>query len=125
MTSVVRVNIWGRVFSLRVKYRCHKGETPTKKQVSAFDWFVKQVKTIEKSRKNVEDFCRKQVLLDDENQKKDNVFSYVMPDYVFIDREDNPNVAIMCHYRYDPEHGLAVVFDYKGNVTVGIQDIIL
>ena len=31
----------------------------------------------------------------------------------------------MCKYRYDPEHGLAVVFSHEGKVSVGIQDIIL
>ena len=31
----------------------------------------------------------------------------------------------MCKYRYDEEHGLAVVFDSERKVTVGDQDIIL
>ena len=31
----------------------------------------------------------------------------------------------MCKYRYDEEHGLAVVFYSEGKVTVGDQDIIL
>ena len=31
----------------------------------------------------------------------------------------------MCKYRYDIEHGLAVVFATDGSVTVGLQDFIL
>ena len=32
---------------------------------------------------------------------------------------------MMCKYKYDPEHGMAIVYSADGKVTVGIQDIIL
>ncbi len=70
-------------------------------------------------------FCKEEVLADNENNKKDNIFSYIKPDYLFVKREDHPRVALMCKYRYDMEHGLAVVFDTDGSVKVGTQDIIL
>ena len=58
--------------------------------------------------------------------KKDNIFSYVKPDYLFVKNETKYHkVALMCKYRYDEEHGLTVVFDSEGKVTVGDQDIIL
>jgi len=80
---------------------------------------------IEKSKAKVEAYCREKVLEDDENEKKDNVFSYVKPEYLFVKREENPRVIMMCKYRYDLEHGLAVVFSLDSNIVVGSQDMIL
>ena len=125
MIEYVNTKIWGREFSLRVKFRCHSGERVIGSQIKAFEKIMGNPMWIEKSRKCVEGFCRQQVYEDDTNHKKDNIFSYIQPDYIFIGREDIPNVAIMCNYRYDSEHGLAIVFDHNGNVTVGTQDIIL
>ena len=126
MIKTLVINIWGREFSLPVEYDCCKGEKITKKQMAAVQNFVSHADWIEVSKENVEAFCREQVFEDDENQKKDNIFSYIKPDYLFVKREkSNPRVAIMCKYRYDPEHGLAVVFSPDGYITVGIQDIIL
>ena len=72
------------------------------------------------------DDLREQVQEDADNQKKDNIFSYIKPDYLLIKRDaENPRVAMMCKYRYEPEHGLTVVFPHDGQIVVGIQDIIL
>ena len=60
------------------------------------------------------------------NIKKDNIFSYIKPDYLFVKRDDEcPRVALMCKYRYEPENGLAIVYSSDGKAKVGIQDIIL
>ena len=126
LTKMIKLIIWGREFSLPVEFDCYKGEKVTKEQMSALEVFISQEKWLEDSKKDVEIFCREKVLEDTENQKRDNIFSYVKPESIFVKRDkENPRVAIMCKYRYDPEHGLAVVFSYDGKVTVGIQDIIL
>jgi hypothetical protein len=63
---------------------------------------------------------------DEDNQKKDNIFSYEKPDYLLVKRDkEKPRIALMCKCRYEPEHGLTVVFTSEGDVDVGIQDIIL
>ena len=63
---------------------------------------------------------------DDENPIKDNIFSYIKPECLFVKRDkESSRIAMMCKYRYDLEHGLAVVFSSDGEVTVGMQDIIL
>ena len=76
-------------------------------------------------RNAVEKYCRDLLIEDVDNGKKDNIFSYVKPEYLFVKHEDKPRVAIMCKYRYDMEHGLAVVFSADGDISVGPQDIIL
>lgn len=122
----VEIEIWGRNFSLNIEYNLYEGEHITKNQIQALEKFLNNPDWIKNSKKVVEDFCKNDVLDDDENQKKDNIFSYIKPECIFVEHFLEPTrVAIMCKYRYDPEHGLAVVFDKDGKVTVGIQDIIL
>lgn len=126
MIKKVSIEIWERQFDLSVEFDCYTGESVTQEQLDAFDKFISAPKWIVNAKKEVEKYCKKQVLCDAANQKKDNIFSYIKPEAIFIKRDKKePRVAIMCKYRYDTEHGLAIVFDSFGNVTIGAQDIIL
>ena len=126
MIESLEVSIWKREFTLPVEYDCYEGEEVTKAQIQAIKQFKSHSEWIEKSRSIVEDYCREQVMSDDGNEKKDNIFSYIKPECLFVKRDkEKPRIAIMCKYRYDLEHGLAVVFSSDGEVTVGMQDIIL
>lgn len=118
--------IWDREFTLPIVYDCYKGEVVTEEQVAAVRNFVNNPQWVVKSKGMVESFCHDDLINDPNNQKKNNIFSYVVPESIFVKRDDsNPRVAIMCKYRYDMEHGLAVVFSHDGNIKVGLQDIIL
>ena len=117
LINELEIQIWERDFTLPVKYDCYQGEEVTPEQIKALDRFKKRRKMIEKSKAKVQE--------DDENEKKDNVFSYVKPEYLFVKREEDPRVIMMCKYRYDLEHGLAVVFSSNGSIVVGSQDMIL
>jgi hypothetical protein len=122
----VNILIWDRYFELGVEYNCYKGESVLMKQEEALDNFVSHPEWISKAKKYVEDFCRERLMEDKGNQKKDNIFSYVKPEYLFVEHDnETPRIALMCKCRYELEHGLAVVFSTDGDVDVGIQDIIL
>ncbi|MGN0594663.1 MAG: DUF6985 domain-containing protein [Hominimerdicola sp.] len=126
MIESLDVIIWGRKMTLPVEYDCYEGEEVTKSQLQALEHFKSHTEWIGKSKSIVEDYCKEQVMDDDKNLKKDNIFSYIKPECLFIKRDkENPRIALMCKYRYDLEHGLAVVFSSKGEATVGLQDIIL
>ena len=126
MIESLETTIWGRKFTLPVEYDCYEGEEVTKAKIQALKRFKSHTDWIEQSKSIVEDYCREQVMSDDENAKKDNIFSYIKPECLFVKRDkENPRIALMCKYRYDLEHGLAVVFSSDGEVTVGMQDIIL
>lgn len=126
MTKSIQLEIWGRNFTLPVEYDCYEGEEVTKEQLQAFCQFKSHTDRIEQSKTIVEEYCRNQVMGDEENTRKDNIFSYIKPECIFIKRDKvNPRIALMCKYRYDIEHGLAVVFSSDREVTVGIQDMIL
>ena len=125
LTKKVDINIWDRDFSLKVEYDCYKGETVTDEQISSLNGFIVNSVLIDKSKEKVVKYCKNDVLDDDENDKKDNIFSYIKPDYIFVKHEKKPRVAIMCKYKYDPENGIAVVFNPNKKIEVGLQDIIL
>lgn len=126
MIESLELSIWGRSFTLPVEYDCYEGEEVTKAQIQTLKHFRSHTEWIEQSKSIVEKYCREQVMSDKENAKKDNIFSYIKPECLFVKRDkENPRIAMMCKYRYDLEHGLAVVFSSDGKVTVGIQDIIL
>ena len=123
--SNVKLCIWGRDFDLPVEYDCYKNETVLKEQTNALKSFIENKKLIEAAKKIVLDYCKEKVATDDRIIHKDNPFTFAVPHYLYVKREEKPRIAIMCNYRYDMEHGLAIVFSSDGKVEVGIQDIIL
>lgn len=125
MINQLDICIWGRDFSVPVDYNCYAGESLLPEQMDAINTFITHPAWLETAKSSVEQYCRDQVMEDAENSKKENVFSYIKPQGFFVKREQKPRIALMCKYRYDIEHGIAVVFDMDGSVTVGPQDIIL
>ena len=125
MINELNISIWERAFLLPVEYDCYDDEIVTDSQKSAVKMLTMHPEWIVSAKEQVKSFCREEVLKDDENNKKDNIFSYVKPEYLFVKHETKPRIAIMCKYRYDMEHGLAVVFSADGRITVGPEDIIL
>lgn len=125
MIEKLSISIWGRDFELPVNYNCYEGETVTGEQIHLLNQFIKHSEWIKESKRTVENYCKQQVLDDEENQKKDNIFSYIKPISVFVKHVKEPKIALICKYRYDEEHGLAIMFDKEGNITVGSEDIIL
>lgn len=126
MIKTLNVEIWGRRFSLNVEYDCYVGEEITSEQIEAVERLNANTSWFNKVKDDVVKYCKIEVDGDDENQNKDNIFSYIKPEAVFVKRDTQKSrIALMCKYRYDPEHGLAIVFDRNGNVTIGPQDVIL
>lgn len=125
LINILKINIWDREFELEVEYDCFSNEEVTDDQKKTIDRFAKHPDWIEKSKDLVKDYCRKSLMEDEDNKKKDNIFSYIKPEYLYVLRDKaNPKVALMCNYRYEPEHGLAIVYSFDGKAVVGTQDII-
>lgn len=126
LNKKMKKKIWDREFILSIEYDCYKDEETTEKQKEIVEEFIAHDDWIENSKKKVIDYCKEALKEDGKLVKKDSIFSYVKPEYVFVKRDDKiPRIALMCKYRYDVEHGLAIVFSFDGKVTVGSQDIIL
>ena len=125
MIKELNILIWDREFLLPIDFDCDEDEEVLDKQIRMLDSFKEHPEWLEKAKNQIEEYCKSKRLEDVDN-KKDSIFSYVKPDYIYIKRNGEvPRIALMCKYRYDLEHGLAVVFSAHGDVSVGIQDIIL
>ena len=84
MTNSLKIPIWGREFSLPIVFERYKEESVTAEQTNAVEVFVSHLDWVEKAKQQVESYCKEYVEEDDKNQKKDNIFSYIKPEMVFV-----------------------------------------
>ena len=99
--SKCKITIWDRAFDLSVVYECYAGEEILESQREAFAGQLK-------------------------DDGIENIFKYVMPKSIFVPHTKKHRIAaIMCNYKFDMEHGIAVVFENGKLKKVGTQDIVL
>ncbi len=55
----------------------------------------------------------------------DNIFKYVIPKTISVPKAKKRVVAIMCNFKFDMEHGMAIVFEDEKIKKIGPQDIVL
>ena len=105
------MNLWGRDFSLPVYYECNSDQDVLDIQKEAKDALLASWDTVEDSKEAIEDYCLER----DDDQIEGpitNIFRYVIPTSIVVLRSDDTRkAALMCNYRFDPEHGLAAVFE--------------
>ncbi len=118
-----KTRIWRRDFNLKVVYDCYIGEEIIEEQKEALKEFVANRNLIESSKDTVEQYCLKKNKREIGSDKITNIFKYVIPESIFVKRDCR--VAIMCRYKFDAEHGIAVVYKQGKLKEVGSQDIIL
>ena len=122
----LKVNLWGRDFDLNGVMQCYPGEEPTQTQTEAWNKFISNANLSEETKNPVEKYVLKHGLSDTGVSEVDNIFKYVIPKSVLIPREDKKRVvALMCNYKFDMEHGMAIVLENEELKEVGPQDIIL
>ena len=120
---MLRMNIWQRDYELKLVYDVYPGESVSSVQEEALTRFVNNKKVIEESQNEVEKYCLTENHDEIGLDSFDNIFKYVIPEYIFVKRDGR--VAIMCKYKFDKEHGLAVVFKDGKLEKIGKQDIVL
>ena len=122
----IKVSIWGREFDLNIIYDCYSGEEVLESQKEAVKKFADADQAIALSLDALKEYCLTMNKEEIEANTIENIFKYVAPKYIYVPREDEKYVvALMCNYRFDQEHGIAVVFEDEKFVKVGKQDIIL
>ena len=118
------LKIWEREFELNVVYECYPGEDILDSQRVAFEQLC-DVGVIDKSLDYVKSYVKNTATSQVESPI-DNIFKYVMPKSIYIPHNKKASqVAIMCNYKFDTEHGIAVVFENGEYKEIGAQDIIL
>lgn len=114
--------IWGREFSLSQSYQCDSDEEILDSQLEAMVALANNWDAVNQSKTAVEKYCIKHDG-DVIGNKIENIFKYVIPIELIALRDKSARkVALMCNYRYDPEHGIAVVFKNEKLLEVIPQD---
>lgn len=118
------MNIWGRNHEIEIKYEIFDDEPITNNQIMTADNLNSA--DFAGAKKAVIDYVEEELAEVNTPAKVDNIFRYVIPKKIFIAHSDENRVfALLCNYRLDMEHGLAVVFENEKCKEVGPQDIIL
>lgn len=125
MTSLTR-KVWGRELDLRVSFEDLDDVGVGAEQWAALGHIILEWDAIDGSLPALKEHFREQSSWESERTSGNNVFRYVMPKYLFVPQGTKKRtVALMCDYRFDPEHGLALVFENERLREIGSQDIIL
>lgn len=119
-----KMMIWDREFELNIVLECYPGETVLDTQKDALLW-LDDGEMIASVLDVVKEYVEKTTTTEIDLPIK-NIFKYVVPKSVFIPHSKNTaKLAIMCNYKFDMEHGIAIVFEKGKFKEVGPQDIIL
>lgn len=120
----IKVRIWDRDFDLDCLYQNYPNEEITKKQEST----LAAIPSIDYSDSliGIKQFVMKYNGSDIEGNTIENIFKYVMPKRILIIRDEHArSFAIICNYKFDMEHGIAVVYENEKFKAVGLQDLVL
>ena len=106
--SKIEVKIWGRDFCIDAALQMYPGMEATSKQIET----LKSICSIDfaHSLDDVKAYVTMKNGSDLVGMEINNIFKYVMPDHFYIPKRPDGLIALMCNYRFDLEHGIAVVF---------------
>ena len=120
------MTIWERQYDLPVVFDCFDNEEVLPVQKQALEAFLKAENTIQESKKQLEKYILNDEYAEIEGNSIDNIFKYVIPTDLYIPRTlETRTVALLCDYRFDEEHGIAIVFENEQFKEIGEQDIVL
>ena len=123
--SKVKTTIWGREFELPVIVKQFKGKDVTEIQEDAVDQLERNMVIFYFAESEVEQYILKNGLKENGISEVDNIFKYVMPKSISVPKAKKRVVALMCNYKFDMEHGIAVIFEDEKFKKVGPQDLVL
>ena len=120
----IKLEIWGRMFELDVVYHNFPGEEVTANQVQTRDLIqsVDFSESLITLNKYILTYYKDNLGAD----YVDNIFKYVIPKSVLVMRNnDIRGFALLCMFKFDIEHGIAVVFENEQLKNIGPTDIVL
>lgn len=121
----VEMKIWGRVFDLEVYFKTYSGSGVTEEQKNTLSVFLDSDEIINGSKDKVITFIEDNYNDQLNGEKIENIFKYVVPSLIYVPQNNKKMIAILCNFRFDIEHGLAVVFENGTFKSVVLQDAIL
>lgn len=121
----VKIKLWNRDFELFVSYSCYPGEEITDIQKETVKKFCNNTTCTFDILGELKEYVEKSSDAEVKADEIENIFKYVMPKSIFVPRTGKKEIAIMCNYKFDMEHGIAIVFEEGKLKEIGTQDIIL
>lgn len=127
MSGIV-MSTWGKEITLEVRFDLLDDERVTSRQAYALGAIFVSWGAVNAALDAVKSYC----LENDGNMlasecgtaRIDDIFDIVEPYSLFVVRDNSKrSVALMCHYRLDPEHGLALLFENERLTKIGPEDI--
>ena len=124
MNNSIVITLWGRELKMDVIFQNFPGEDIIENQRNTLELIPKVDFSV------ALDELKKYIITHNSDEMAglaiDNVFRFVMPRRLLITRDHEKRVfAVMCNYRFDMEHGLAIVFENEQYKEIGPQDIVL
>lgn len=116
-----KITVWGRDLELNIVFDCYKGEEVTNIQKEALKNFLAHPELLKECKDKVEEYCKSS----HPDINLENIFRFVVPQAIFVSRSSDRVIGLMCAYKFDMEHGLAVVFRNESYTETGPQDIII
>lgn len=117
-------NIWGRNFELDVIYKVFDNAGATEVQEDAISKF-NEIENLDDSLNHVKQYVLENDGKDNGIVSIDNIFKYVMPKCIYVPKVKNRVVAVLCDYKFDPEHRMAVVYENEEFSFVGEEGTVI
>ena len=121
----VRTQIWGREFELPVIIKQFKGKEITDTQKEAVERLEQNLDIFNLAKDEVEKYIIDSGLKEKGINEIDNIFKYVIPKSISVPKSKKRVLALMCNFKFDMEHGLAIIFEDEKLKEVGPQDLVL
>lgn len=120
-----------RTFRLNVDFNNYSDEKTTKAQKKVYDSIKK--KDFSDSLSHVRKYIianNKDALMsfDSKDSKIANPFRYIKPKSIYIPKDQKSGIStyhVLCNYRFDPEHGIAITYENGKVKKVVSQDYVL
>ncbi len=118
------VLIWDRKINIRIDYDLYDNETATDEQEQRLEEFINNTQLLN-DKTAISEYCLKN------NGKEigdnvDNLFKYVAPTAILIPQsKKNKRIILLCNYKFDIEHGIAIIFENNSFSKIVPQDDVL
>lgn len=126
MASQISRTLWGRYFDLDVDFKIYTGEEVSPSQKEALAKLLDNWDVVEGALDKLKEYCLSENGDEIGSDQIDNIFRYVIPTTLYVLQDEDPQVvSLLCEYRFDPEHGIALRFENEKLAEIGPQDIAL
>lgn len=124
--SKIQMNIWGRDFNLEVYFKKYQGKESTEIQRESYDEFVRTDAANGHSLTKLTSFIEKEYGNKLKEKNVENIFKYVIPKTIYIPNNcKKRTVVLLCNFKFENEHGLALVYENEKLISIVLQDEIL